>query len=384
MAAYNYKWNTKKQKKVVEKSLLQYIRKIVSQYSPFYRRYFEEKELVDLPFKQIDDFLKIPPISEKDYLKEPNSFILYPRDSDWRRDEVRPTKDIPFLQKVKYWLQTLSKTYFRSIFGPIPLSSNERIGIEQANEWLPVHFQTYKKQQSPPAIIAYTKRDLIRNIPEIIAQLYTTGFNPAWELLNLLPAAPDFAFFLSIWAPIFIGGGNFLSFGGDGVSLEEQFDLLETISFEGLIGQPSTLINWIPKITENFKVGKESPLTNLQLCFLLDKNNTNIEKKTIRELFQKIDAAPKLLKILSSNIIRGTFFECSENSGIHLNPRFFYWEVLDKKTKEPVQEGEAGELCFSHIDWRGTVFLRFNTGYFVNSLEWKKCPYCGLTLPILD
>ncbi|MHA1655803.1 MAG: hypothetical protein ACTSWT_04695, partial [Candidatus Heimdallarchaeota archaeon] len=83
----------------------------------------------------------------------------------------------------------------------------------------------------------------------------------------------------------------------------------------------------------------------------------------------------------ANNRARAVFYECSEDSGIHLNPRYFYWEVLDQKTLEPVGESEKGLLAFSHIGWHGTAFIRYLTGDLVEGLTWEKCPSCDLVVP---
>ena len=80
--------------------------------------------------------------------------------------------------------------------------------------------------------------------------------------------------------------------------------------------------------------------------------------------------------------MKASFFECDEKMGVHLNPEFYYWEVLDPETEKPVNWGEPGVLVFSHIDWRGTALLRYWTGDLVSGgMVWERCPSCGLTLP---
>ena len=50
--------------------------------------------------------------------------------------------------------------------------------------------------------------------------------------------------------------------------------------------------------------------------------------------------------------LRAAFPECDERTGMHLDPEFYFWEVLDPHTMDPVRWGEPGVLCFSHIGWR--------------------------------
>jgi phenylacetate-CoA ligase len=72
--------------------------------------------------------------------------------------------------------------------------------------------------------------------------------------------------------------------------------------------------------------------------------------------------------------------ECNENSGIHLSPKHYFWEVLHPETRKPVGPGEPGVLVFSHIGWRGTSFIRYWTGDLVQGgHHHEKCPKCGFT-----
>ena len=78
------------------------------------------------------------------------------------------------------------------------------------------------------------------------------------------------------------------------------------------------------------------------------------------------------------------FMECDEGAGIHLNPKYYYWELLDPETRRPVPPGQPGALVFSHIGWRGTVLIRYWTGDLVKGgLTWDRCPRCGYTFPRL-
>jgi phenylacetate-CoA ligase len=56
---------------------------------------------------------------------------------------------------------------------------------------------------------------------------------------------------------------------------------------------------------------------------------------------------------------------------------------LDPETKEPVPEGRPGILTFTHINFHGTVLVRYFTGDLINGLVWNRCEKCGLTIPRL-
>ena len=76
------------------------------------------------------------------------------------------------------------------------------------------------------------------------------------------------------------------------------------------------------------------------------------------------------------------FHECSEGAGIHLNPKYYYWELLHPETRQPVAPGEPGVLVFSHVGWRGTVLIRYWTGDLIKGgMRWERCEHCGYTFP---
>ena len=78
------------------------------------------------------------------------------------------------------------------------------------------------------------------------------------------------------------------------------------------------------------------------------------------------------------------FYECYEGSKLHVDPEYFFTEILDPDTKQPVAPGEPGVFVWSHIDWRGTAILRYWTGDYVSGgMQWGECPHCKLTMPRL-
>lgn len=74
----------------------------------------------------------------------------------------------------------------------------------------------------------------------------------------------------------------------------------------------------------------------------------------------------------------GVAFECCEQSGMHINEDFFYPEVIDPETLEPLPDGEFGELVFTCIGKEGLPLIRYRTRD-ITSLSHEKCS-CGRTL----
>ena len=381
MSGYNYRWSVEHQKERAEENLIHFIKNYVSKYSPFYAKWFNDHKIDISNFKSIQDIQKIPIVTKENHISNPTAFIMLPFMPNWW-ECFHETNSLNRFQLFKYWLKTINKNYFRSIFSKEPLRTDERIRIEAVNEWLPIHFHN-TGSTSDPLLIAYSKRDLLKNIPEIVAQIYTTGFEPNWEVFNFIPASPSISFFQSVWTPLTVGGGTFFSCGEEVTTINSQINLANKITFEVFLGTPSYITYWLTKAKEKMSKKEISQIRSVKLCILTGEILTKEIKNQIRNLFNEIGCNPKIIESYSNNRMKVSFIECSENTGVHLNPRYFHWEILDQKTLEPIGYDQEGYLSFSHIDWRGSVFIRYNTGDLIKGLEWKTCENCGLTLPTI-
>ncbi len=74
----------------------------------------------------------------------------------------------------------------------------------------------------------------------------------------------------------------------------------------------------------------------------------------------------------------GVAFECSEQTGMHINEDHFIPEIINPDTGEVLPEGEKGELVFTSLDKEGFPLLRYRTRD-ICVLSRKKCS-CGRTL----
>lgn len=73
----------------------------------------------------------------------------------------------------------------------------------------------------------------------------------------------------------------------------------------------------------------------------------------------------------------GVAFECSQQSGMHINEDHFIAEVINPDTGEPLPDGEQGELVFTAIDKQAFPLLRYRTRD-ICVLSHEKCA-CGRT-----
>lgn len=74
----------------------------------------------------------------------------------------------------------------------------------------------------------------------------------------------------------------------------------------------------------------------------------------------------------------GVAFECSAQCGMHINEDYFYPEVVDPDTLEPLPDGVFGELVFTCIGKEALPLVRYRTRD-ISALSHEKCE-CGRTL----
>jgi len=74
----------------------------------------------------------------------------------------------------------------------------------------------------------------------------------------------------------------------------------------------------------------------------------------------------------------GVSNDCIFHAGLHVQEDHFYPEIVDTKTKEPLSDGQEGELVFTTLTKEGIPLLRYNTRD-LSTLNHETCE-CGRTL----
>ncbi len=74
----------------------------------------------------------------------------------------------------------------------------------------------------------------------------------------------------------------------------------------------------------------------------------------------------------------GVAYECSEQSGMHICEDYFYPEIIDPETLQPLPDGSYGELVFTCIGKEALPLVRYRTRD-IAKLTREKCS-CGRTL----
>lgn len=80
-----------------------------------------------------------------------------------------------------------------------------------------------------------------------------------------------------------------------------------------------------------------------------------------RQLEQKLNIKAYDIYGLTEIVGPGVAYECSEQSGMHVNEDHFIIEIINPETEEPVPEGEQGEIVFTCITKEAFPLIRFRT-----------------------
>jgi phenylacetate-CoA ligase len=369
--------------------LTDYIREVLYPYHPYYRKLFQENGIKPSDIRKPSDLAKIPVTYKDDYRPDPLAFIVQPKLPG--RDALYDTASLSPKFIAKYLAQSVfnhPKDYadlYRVNYGEG--FAYRKIGRRVALEWNPIHFHASAGSTGDPTPAVYTYRDLHGPIKEACSAFWS-GRDVKWDLraLNIFPGAPHLAFFQVIMGKWLGGSSGFDTFGGNVVPTERQIQLFKEGGFSALIAIPSYLVYWLRRAVEMVESGQVEPLDKLFIALCAAEPLTDSLRDYIKDLVVKAGGRDdfRLVQGYGMTEMKLACYECHEGSNIHLNPKFFYWEVLDPKTSEPVPEGEPGVLTFSHIDWRGTTFLRYYTGDLIaGGVKWSRCEHCGLTYPIM-
>lgn len=344
-------------KSMQERKLRNMVR-LAYHHSPFYKRLFTENNLSPSDIKNIDDLQKIPFTKKEDLMEHPKDFILQPT-------EVSLRKTLP------------TSTKLRAAFYD-KLMSMGKVESELKEEYKPVMFVVSSGRASGmPTPVFYTKRD--EDIfAECGARIGTSIGGTEDSIFHIaFPAGLHMAFWQCVAASDTIGALS-IRFGAG--MTEKQVLILDKFGVTDMVGVP-TYTKHLSEAAVRMKEEYDINLKNLKNVLCAGERFPDGMKKKIQANLHEVGSDCRILEGYGSSECKTSFVECAPGSGFHLHPDVHIWEIVDEKTLEPVGEGERGVLAFTHIDFRGTIFLRFLTGDVAeNGIVYEKCQ-CGRTSP---
>jgi len=387
-----YDLDPQAQRRASATRLFRYVRDYVYPYHPYLRRLYRESG-VDLARLRGPDDVRRLPIIDKSHLRDPQLFVLRPTvpggpplPDGYETARLRRTIGL------KYALQALANYPYDASHLVREPTLMERIRRRGLLEWLPIHYHVSTGSTGQPTPVMYTHYDFRHAVAELASLVARSRgkasdqiqFDWSDRVMNVFPGAPHVAFFAPVLAKALAGISVFETFGGSVIPTDRQISIFASGGFSTLTAVPSYLVHWLRRATVLRAEGQIPPLKSFKAALVGAEPMSEPLRRYIHALATGLGADPRFTVYQTFGLteLKWTCAECAEGSGMHLNPKYFYWELLHPETREPVGPGEPGVLVFSHIGWRGTALVRFWTGDLVKGgARWDRCGHCGYMFP---
>ncbi len=357
----------------------------VLRYSPFYRARFAALGLTAEDIATEADWANKVPFTSKDELRDGFAdFVLAPnypgRKADPRVAEIAPS------EMARYHAQGERMAAEAGDIEP-PVSAEERQYRAFLHDWQPILYTRTGGTTGNAAQSSYTLSDLHGPFKRCALFHHNmVHWSPEQRFMSLLPAGEHLGFYGNLLVPILNGQPLRAMMGGRTVSTENQVLVAAKDGTQALYGTSSYLVNWLETAVALQAEGRIAGLPALQLLSASAEALSEGYAASIRAALVKLGApGAKLVQGMSSTELKsGGFRECDEGMGLHVDPQHYFIELIDPDTKLPAEPGKPGVLVWSHIDWHGTVILRYWSGDTIDGgVRYDACPGCGLTVPRL-
>ena len=325
-------------------------------YHPFYRALFKKNKISFSEIKTTDDLKKLPLTTKEDIAptaKQPKKFL----DFVLQPNKSLIKKHAAINKKIRI---ILNKSHLYYEYKPMH-----------------IHFTTGRAAIATP--VFYTAYDL-QKLEESGKRMFDMLHISKNEIIiNAFPYAPHLAFWQTFYA---VKGANLLSLhsgGGKILGTERIIKAVESMKATSLAGMPGYLYHLVRTAKE-----KKANFSSLSLVVFGGERVASGLRGKIRNGLASMGS--KNTRVLSTYAFtegKVAWLECREESGYHLYPDLEFIEVVDKNG-ERVNEGEKGEIVYTSLDWRGSVFLRYKTSDITKGIYYEKCHHCNRTLPRID
>lgn len=208
-----------------------------------------------------------------------------------------------------------------------------------------------------PVTIYLSKNDLQRLAVNEQVSFETVGMKPG-SLIQLMTTIDrqfmaGLAYYLGAQA---LGCGMVRT--GPGLP-EMQLSAIRKYKPDYLIAVPSFLLSLI-RFAEQEGIGLNSFGIKGVICIGEAIRTGDLKPNALHQrITEKWDI--KLYSTYASTEMSTAFTECEHGCGGHLNEALLFLEVLDEEGFQ-VNEGEEGEVVFTHIGVEGTPLIRYKTG----------------------
>lgn len=322
--------------RALQDALVRRMVEICYESSPFYSRLMREHGLTPADIQNCDDLVKIPPSSKKDFLADPDAFRLRP--------ETLPANE-GVLWKIIY---TTGTTTGRP--APIYVAGHDHFAYQYL----------FKTRQE---LIGLKNTDRIANLFPM------TAFP-----MGAYSRAPDEA--AAVGASLIIcNTGRSDSMFPVNRSVDEAVEAIARHRATVLWGVASFVRRILLRAKE-----LNADFTSVRMVMTTGEAASPAMREDLRQRMRDLNAADTIIvNRYGSTEQGGTMIECCDGSGFHSTlPDQVFHEIVDDETGERLPDGTPGMLAITHLNRRGTVFLRYKVGD-MGSLDHSPCPHCGRT-----
>lgn len=320
----------------LQDKLLKRMVEICYDHHPYYGRVMRELDLKPADIQNREDLKKLPAIGKKEFLEQPEDFRLDP-------------EGLP-MQEATLWKIIYTTGTSTGRPAPIFVTAHDYFAYQD---------------------LFRTRADLLgMKNTDLIANLFPMTNFP----LGAFSRAPDEAG--AVGAAMFFGNtGRVDSIYPVNRSVDEAVEACARHGATILWGVAAFVRRVLLRAIET-----GADFSKVRMVMTTGEASSPAMRDDLRSRMRTLGCADKLIvNRYGSTEQGGTMIECCDGSGFHSSmPDQVFHEIVDDETSERLADGDAGMLAITHLNRRGTVFLRYKIGD-VGALDHTPCPHCGRT-----
>jgi phenylacetate-CoA ligase len=320
--------------------------------TPYYHSFFDVHHMNASDVRNFTDLSRLPFTTKHDVL----STIEHPDKA--RAFVVDPTQRKKGLSCLRTFDLLFSRTLKKDL----------------VREFKPIHVH-FSSSQTTGVPVLYTDYDLQRLVVSGKRIMDYAKIPHMHRVVNAFLYASHLTFWQSVYATNH--NGIFGLHTGGGTQTRHIIATLVRMNAQVLMGTPSYVMHLV-----SLAVHHEADLSSLSSIILSGEAVTPAYTEKLRVLLRVCGVNDVSVRstygFTESKVLWG---QCHEKSGYHLYPDMEYIEIVDEHGNR-VADGQSGEIVYTSLDFRGTVFLRYKTGDY-GKLEVGPCAHCGATTPRL-
>jgi hypothetical protein len=154
---------------------------------------------------------------------------------------------------------------------------------------------------------------------------------------------------------------------------------------------PSTTVAQLAAARPNVLAGRPGDLVRLlEAARPMEQNldglrtvlvtGARMDDATRRQLATLVEGRAAIVAAWAPPGVRSLWCQCRDGDGLHTSPDAEVLEAVDPLSGVPLPSGTEGEIVWTSLDWKGTVFLRLRTGVY-GAIDDTVCSACGRSTP---